>query len=201
MASLYSITNDIDAVLRLFESAVDDEGNPRDLTEKEQAYLCREMTKSVDDAAVKLENYGKLYKNFLLKADNVDSERKNFKAEMDRLSKRAKAYTNKAESLKNGIRYFMDTCKEKKVETETFTFNIQNTQLKVSALEGDTLKNVPECFLKPRELDSMSIKNAMKNGDLVQGKAGTIDEFSLFDREGKRLEGVRVQQGTALVIR
>lgn len=201
MASLYAITDDLSAISKLFENAVDENGDPRDLTETEMEYLQECFSTSYEEFQNKFDSYCKLIKNFKIHAENVEAERKSYADELQRLSKRSKAFANNAERLQAALRYCMDSLGEKKFKSELFTAGIQNTQVKVAALAGDNLAGIPEEFLKPRELDTTKIKAAIKDGRLSWVDKAGLDYGKIFDAEGNQIKGIYAAQGTALVIR
>lgn len=194
MASIYEITEDIKAINDLIENAVDSEGNPRELTEEEQKTINEWMCSSQEDFEKKFDSYGKIMANLKTLSDVAEAEKKSHKDELDRLSKRAKAFENKRESLKNGLRYAMDVLKITKFKTALFSAGIQNTQIKINS-QGN-LEGIPEKYLKPRELNTSKVKEDIKNG-VLSVKGG----FILNLESGELLEGVTAEQGTALVIR
>lgn len=162
MASLYAITNDLEAVRDLMSKAVDEEGNPRELTDEEQNTLTQWFSSSAEEFHQKFDDYCKFIKNEKIHAENIEAERKNYKAELDRLSARAKVYTNHAERLQAALKGAMEILKVPKMKTELFTANIQNTQYKIEARAGSDLSKVPEVYLKPRELDTKTIKDSLQ---------------------------------------
>lgn len=202
--SLYDITDDFRAILRLMENAVDEDGNPRDLNEEETDFLIKELSETEDAFKSKANGYCKILKNLSLDADNCEAERKNFKAEMDRLSKRAKTAENRVKSLKSAMQYAMEVFKLPKFKTDLFSLGIQGTGMSVYALDGATLEKVPERFLKPREIDSAAIKEAVKNGELLAfpESDNPLESGRIYLAETKELlEGVRCRKGSTLVIR
>ena len=133
-----------------------------DLTDEEQATLTQWFSSSAEEFHQKFDDYCKFIKNEKIHAENIEAERKNYKAELDRLSARAKVYTNHAERLQAALKGAMEILKVPKMKTELFTANIQNTQYKIEARAGSDLSKVPEVYLKPRELDTKTIKDAIK---------------------------------------
>lgn len=200
MASLYAITNDMESIFKLIESAVDEDGNPRELTEEEQEIMKQWFACSKEEFDNKFDSYCKLIKNYKIHAQNIDAERKSYKDELDRLSKRAKVCSNNADRLQGMLRWSMDVLGIKNKKTELFTANVQNTQMQVTQRAGTTLENVPDCYLKPRELDTTAIKQAIKDGVLTVGTDG-LDYGKVFDADGNQIVGLYATQGTALVIR
>lgn len=200
--TLYAITEDLKALNKLMEEMVDDEGNPREPTEEELETMKKWFECSQADFEQKFDNYCKFIKNLKIEAEAADGERKAYKGELDRLSKRAKAFENRAKSV-NGLLWFaMQNLGMKKYKTALFSAGEQNTQIKIEPLAGSDLKEVPEEFLKPRELDTTAVKDAIKSGLLKQGDGTPLGATKLFyAKTGEELKDVRWAQGTALIIR
>jgi len=94
----------MEAVFRLVENAVDEEGAPRELNEEEIATVQEWFNCTKDEFKDKADSYCKLIKNFKIKAENIDNERKTYKAELDRLASRSKVASNTADRLQKMIR-------------------------------------------------------------------------------------------------
>ena len=200
--TLYEITGDLKALNQLMEELVDEEGNPREPTPEEFETMKKWFDCSFSDFEAKFDNYCKFIKNLRIEAETADAERKTYKAELDRLSKRSKAFENRAKSV-NGLLWFaMQNLGMKKYKTALFSAGEQNTQIKIEPLAGSKLKDVPDEFLKPREIDTPQIKYAIKDGILKQGDGTPLGETKLFFTDtGKELKDIRWAQGTALIIR
>lgn len=200
--TLYEITGDLKALNQLMEDMVDEEGNPREPSTEELETMQKWFECSSADFEKKFDNYCKFIKNLKLEAAIADEERKAYKNELDRLSKRSKAFENRAKSV-NGLLWFaMQNLGMKKYKTALFSAGEQNTQIKIEPLAGSSLKEVPDEFLKPRELDTAKIKAAIKDGILKQGDGTPLGDTKLFFADtGKELKDIRWAQGTALIIR
>jgi hypothetical protein len=199
--TLYKIADNLKAVSELMASAVDEEGEPRDLTSAEKAQLAEWFEQDATALNEKLENYGKFFKNLKISAETVDGERKAHKAELDRLSRRAKAMENRADALKFAIKFAFDNMGIDSHKTELFSFYKQKTPLKITEFLGNGLKDVPEEYLKPRELDTAKIRQAIKDGLLRVGTEG-LDRGRVYDvKTDKCLTGVTATEGETLVIR
>lgn len=200
--TLYEITGDLKTLNQLMEDMVDEEGNPREPTQEELETMQKWFECSSSEFEQKFDNYCKFIKNLKIEAAIADSERKNYKDELDRLSKRSKAFENRAKSVNNLLWFSMQNLGMKKYKTSLFSAGEQNTQIKIEPLAGSTLKEVPDEFLKPREIDTTKIKNAIKDGVLKQGDGTPLGETKLFFTDtGKELKDIRWAQGTALIIR
>lgn len=199
--TLYTISENLKAVSELMAAAVDEEGEPRDLTEQEQLQLAEWFQQDAEALDDKLTNYGKFFKNLKISAETIDGERKAHKAELDRLSRRAKAMENRADALKYAVKFAFDNMGIEKHKTELFSFYKQKTPLKISEFLGNGLKDVPEEYLKPRELDTAKIRQAIKDGLLRVGTEG-LDRGKVYDvKTGLPLTGVVATEGETLVIR
>jgi hypothetical protein len=204
--SMYEISHDLLALNDLLDSLVDEDGNPRDPTEDEQKTMAEWFQLSYEDFQKKFDSYCKFIKNQKIAADVAEGERKAFKDEMDRLSKRAKAYENRAKNLTSLLLWNMTIIKTPKFKTELFSAYTQDGQISIGFLNGSTLKNVPEEYLKPRELDTAKIKQAIKDGVLICGKDlpnhTPLQETKIFDKEsGKEIPDIFWSKTPFLVIR
>lgn len=201
MSSLYAITQDMEAVFKLVQNAVDEDGNPRELNEEECQIIQEWFNVTKEEFQNKVDSYCKFIKNCKIHAENIDNERKTYKAELDRLAARAKVQTNTAERLQNMLKMCMETLGIDKTKTELFSCTIQNTQMNVKPYVGDDLSHVPECYLKPRELDTLAIKADIKAGKLRVGTDGLERGKVIDEITGEAIQGIYATQGTALVIR
>ena len=201
MASLYAITQDMEAVFKLIQNAVDEEGNPRELNEEECKIIEEWFTCTKEEFQNKVDSYYKFIKNCKIHAENIDNERKTYKAELDRLAARARVQSNTAERLQGMLKMCMETLGIDKTKTELFSCTIQNTQLSIKGYVGDDLSHVPECYLKPRELDTLAIKADIKAGKLRVGTDGLERTKVIDETTGEAIQGIFATQGTTLVIR
>lgn len=200
MAKLYEICEDLRVLNDLMESLVDENGEPREPTEEEMEEMRKWFEVSQEELEKKFDNYCKFIKNLKLSSENADSERKNLKSELDRLSKRAKARENQRSAVQNLLRWNFERLGIKTYKSDLFTANIQNGQKQVSLSSTAKIETIPEEFLKPRELDTVAVKDALKDGLLVQ-KEGQENYGKVFDRDGKEIKGLMVIQGTNFIIR
>lgn len=199
---MYDITSDLLAAEKLIQEAVDENGEPRELTEEEMNFINDCFQCSAEQFADKFDGYCKFIKNYKLEAMDLDAIRKNYKSEIDRLARRSKTAENTAERLQSLLKMNMERIGLTKWKTEMFSAGIQSTQMNVKQKEGATLENVPECYLKPRELDTTAIKNDIKNGKLKVVETDGLDFGSvLFAESGAKIDGLYARRGSALVIR
>ncbi len=193
--TLYEITNDVLQINELLESAVDSDGNPRDLTPEEENIIREWFATSKEDFDAKFDNYGRFITNLKIQAETADNERKTYKEELDRLSSRAKGFESRRKSVLGGLRYAMEKLGIDKYKTSLFSAGIQNTALKIE--QTGTLKDIPEKYLKPRELSTSAVKTGIQNGDLIKTDGGYI----LLAKTGEVLEEIKAVQGTTIVMR
>lgn len=199
--TLYTISENLKAVSELMTAAVDEDGEPRDLTDAEKLQLAEWFQADAEALDDKLTNYGKFFKNLKISAETIDGERKAHKTELDRLARRAKAMENRADALKYAVKFAFDNMGIDRYKTELFSFYKQKTPLKISEFLGNGLKDVPEEYLKPRELDTVKIRQAIKDGLLRVGTEG-LDRGKVYDvKTGLPLTGVVATEGETLVIR
>lgn len=198
--TLYQISDDLKALQNLVESLVDEDGEPREPTEEEAKIILGWFDNSETELQTKFDNYCRFIKNINLSAKHADSERKLYKAELDRLSRRAKAFENTAKRVQDCLWRNFQKLGIKKFKTDLFSAGEQNTALSVSVQSTADLSAVPDEYLKPREIDATAIKAALKTGELVQ-KEGIENRGKIFTREGDEIKGVLALTGTTFVIR
>ena len=155
--TIYEITGDLKALSQLMEDMVDEDGNPREPTAEELEIMQKWFECSSSDFEKKFDNYCRFIKNLKIEATVADEERKAYKSELDRLSKRSKAFENRARSVNNLLWFSMQNLGMKKYKSALFSAGEQNTQIKIEPLAGSTLKDVPDEFLKPREIDELKV--------------------------------------------
>ena len=189
---MYEITSDLAAIDELFNSAVDENGEPRPLTPEEEEFLKNELTCSSEQFAGKFDSYCGYMADLKRQSEEADGKRKSWKSEIDRLSARSKAFLNRRDSMKNYLFFNMKSLGIEKYKTSLFSAGVQATPLSVT--NNGKLKNIPEEFLKPRELNTTAIKDAIKDGSIK-----VIDGDLYFN--GEQLDGVRAEKGETLVIR
>lgn len=200
MATMYELVSDLKACSDLANNAVDENGERRELTEEEIAIISDFVETWQVDYETKYNNICKFIKNLKLEAQNIDDFRKNYKAELDRLSKRAKTAENNAARIQEILRFNMERMGLEKYKTELFTATIQNTQISVKAREGSKLEDVPEKYLKPRELDTTAIKADIKAGKLKVIMDG-LYTGRVADENDNVIKGIFCSQNKTLVIR
>ena len=200
MAKLYDIAEDLLSLNDLMESLVDENGEPREPTEEEMEEMRKWFDVTQEELQNKFDSYCKFIKNLKLSSENADSERKNMKDELDRLAKRAKARENQRNAVQGLLRWNLERLGIKTFKSDLFTANIQNGQKQVSLASTAKIETLPEEFLKPRELDTGAVKDALKDGLLIQ-KEGAENYGKVFTRDGEEIKGLMVIQGTNFIIR
>lgn len=201
MATLYEITGDLRSLYDLMENLVDENGEPREPTAEEFETMKAWFTENEEDFKAKFDNYCRFIKNLRLSAENAEAEKKNFKAEADRLTKWSKALTNRAKYVTELLRWGMERLELKKFKTDFFSAGIQNVGGKTIDFEsGADFSKLPEEFLMPREPNKKAILEALKDGTLEE-RPGLENITKLFFKGGERLPFVHVHQPDALVIR
>lgn len=108
------------------------------------------------DFSEKLENCGKILKNFTANQEAIDEEIK-------RLQAKKKTLTNREESFKKYIKSCMQALNKKKERTPLFLFSIREGS---DSVVIDTEEDVPDEFrIKvPDKIDKEGIKKALKDG-------------------------------------
>ena len=200
MAKLYDIAEDLLSLNDLMESLVDENGEPREPTDEEMQEMRKWFEVTYEELQNKFDSYCKFIKNLKLSSENADSERKNMKDELDRLAKRAKARENQRNAVQGLLRWNLERLGIKTFKSDLFTANIQNGQKQVSLASTAKIETLPEEFLKPRELDTVAVKDALKEGLLIQ-KEGAENYGKVFTRDGEEIKGLMVIQGTNFIIR
>jgi hypothetical protein len=200
---MYEIIDDMKTLQGLVNSLTDEEtGETREVTEEEKQIFCEWINESGKNFEQKFNNICRFYKNLKAVAAVAKAEKDSFKAEMERLSKRAKARENEAERLKGLLRYGMDVFKMSKYKTDLFSAGVQNTQKSIKPTSTFDPNAIPVEFLK-RDLAASLVSAAIKEGKVYE-KEGLENRTKLFYSEGGaecELKGVSIIQGTALVIR
>ena len=202
-ATLYEITGDLIELNKLMENLVDENGEPREPTEKEFETMKGWFTESYNGFKAKFDNYCKFIKNLQLSAANAEAEKQNFKAENSRLTKRATAYENRAKAVRNLLRWGMERLSLQNFKNDVFTANIQNMggkviKIAITATQKD-LSALPEKYLKPREVDTKAILQDLKDG-VLEEREGIQNYSKVFVKDGDVLPFIHVYQPTGLKI-
>lgn len=207
--TLYEITGEFIALNDMLESLVDENGEPRDMTDEEKETVKKWFDLTEADFKKKFDNICKFIKNLKLSAETAEAERKLYADELSRLSRRAKAFESRAKSIQSLLWWCMSRLGLNKAgyKTDLFSAKEQNTQKQINTGAMYDWHDIPEEYLKQPELDTVAIKQALKDGELYQkdeADAG-IDYDKLYFKNGEYkdqpLKGISCTQGRALVIR
>lgn len=149
--TLYEIDNAYQNLYEAYEAA--------ETEEEKQAIL--DTLESLDGALeVKLENYGKMYKNAM-------SEYEALKAEKQRLEKRMKTAQNLALKLKENVKTYLETNGKTKYTAGIFKYTVRKNPPSVVV---DDINALPSKYVsvvyKPLNAD---IKKALADGEDIQG--------------------------------
>ena len=162
--TIYEITDDIKALVHLIdESTIDEEGNPREMSEDDRDFLKPMMDELEINFNEKLEHILKYRTNLQAYVDGL-------KEEEARLHKRRKTTENKITSLQWLLEDSMRKIGAKKIEAGTFTISMQKNP-PYAFITNEFL--LPENYLRiipeKREPDKKLILDALKSGQPVPG--------------------------------
>jgi len=200
----YQLGGEWTALLSLLNEMTDENGVTRELTDDDKKFFKEETDRIGGDIKDKMNGICKVFKNFKMEAEIAKAEKDALSAELDRLSKRAKARENEADRVKGLLSYLMDIVGMKKIKTELFSAGYQATQKSVKEVQGFFNPDlIPSEFLK-REINPTAVKKAIEENKLYE-KDGNMNRTKLFylDTNGKetQLTGVSYVGGETLVIR
>lgn len=162
MANLYELTESMRTIWTLME-----EGNLDD------SVLAEVFDNTEEELSIKLEGYCKFIKN-------LESDVSGLKAEEKRLAEKRKTLENTIERSKRAMENALIVSGEKKMSCGTFTVSIQKNPEKV-VMDESYIENIPEEWLKipEPEIDRAKIKEALKNGENLEGIAHLEQSESL----------------------
>jgi hypothetical protein len=202
--TLYEIAGDIKTVVKLADGAVDEEtGEFVPVSEEDRQTIKQWFEESKEAFDSKLDNYARFMKNLEADAAVAAAERDAMKAEMDRLSRTAKAAEAKRDRLKSLLHVTFNSLGIRKHKTQLFGFTVQNTAKSAKPSTTFSIDNVPEWIIK-HEFSPSKAKELVASGFLYE-KDGPLDRGKLFykDAAGKETElaGVSWLGGETLVVR
>lgn len=192
--TMYEIAHEVTEIEDLFESAVDENGEPRELTEAEKETLKKWILANEETFKEKFDSYAKFIQNLKINAELAEATRKTYKAELDRLSARAKTATNRMESMKSTLLWAMNTMHIDKVKTALFSVSIRENPLSVNC-DDVKLDEVPECYIK-KEVIKSAVSADIKSGKLQVAESGLV-----LGADGSILGGIRATKSKSLQIR
>lgn len=161
MSNIYELTQDYLIISEMME-------NP----ELDPEFLADTMEAVEGALEIKAENYAKVMKN-------LEGDVAALKAEETRLSEKRKAIENNIKNMKVALQSMMTITGKTKFKTDLFSFGIQKNAPSV-VIDTD-INNLPTEFLKFREpeVDKTKIKEALKNGEDLEGFAHLEQSESL----------------------
>ena len=150
MATLYELTDRYQQLLEL-ESEID-----------EQTFI--DTLQSIDGAIEdKAENLAKVIKEMEATITTIANE-------VNRLQSKKQGVANRVSNLKTYLQGEMEKVNKTKIKGELFTVNIQNNPPSLLVNRTD---NIPKDFFIEQEptLDKKALKEAVKNGEVIEGVA------------------------------
>lgn len=91
------------------------------------------------------------------------------KTEIDRLTNRRRSIENSIDRLKENLKNAMIATGKEKIKTDLFNVTVVNNPVAVNVIDE---KLIPEKYFKVeiiRKLDKLSLRDAIKNGEEIQG--------------------------------
>lgn len=203
MSTIYEIIGDVRALRSLVESMTDEEtGEVRELSDADKQAFGEWIQEQSEAFDAKFDRTCKVYRNLRATAEVSAAERETLKAEMDRLSKRAKAREAEADRVKSLVWYALDALGEPKHKTALFSATIQATAARLDVVTPEAemdalLDRLPREMVK-REISKSAVIEAIKAGRWTAApeKGGAV-----YDEKGERVQGLYYIPGKTLVIR
>jgi hypothetical protein len=148
MMNLYELTDNYLKVLELIENG--EEG-------------LEDTLESINDTIeLKADGYARIIRS--LEANAVA-----LKTEIDRLTNRRRSIENSIDRLKENLKNAMIATGKEKIKTDLFNVTVVNNPVAVNVIDE---KLIPEKYFKVeiiRKLDKISLRDAMKKGEEIQG--------------------------------
>ena len=191
---LYEITDDLKQIEDLFQNAVDENGEARDLTPEEDTFLKECLSLSEDELKEKLEGYGKIIANLKFDADTIKAEADLIKKEYERLSAKAKAAENRVTSLKSYILWAFNALNLDKVKTQSFTVFKKKNPLSLNTDEVN-VASLDEKFIT-KSVSKSALQQAIKDGSLTVTDSGLV-----LKADGELIEGLKATSTTSIQVR
>lgn len=192
--TMYEIAHEVTEIEDLYESAVDENGEPRELNEEEKETLKKWILANEETFKEKFDSYGKFIQNLKINAELAEATRKAYKAELDRLSARAKAATNRMESMKSILLWAMNTMHVDKIKTALFTASVRENPVSINA-DDIHINEIPDKYIK-KEVSKSAV-----SADLKEGKLQTTESGLILGLDGSILGGLKAVKSKSLQIR
>lgn len=161
---MYEISEDLRQIDELFSSAVDENGEPRELTSEESEFLKNCLCESSEQFKEKFDNYGRYLSNLKAQSDCAEAELKTLQSEEKRLRSRATAFDSRRKSLLEYIKFNLKNIGLDSYKTALYSIRIQKAPEKVELIGNS--EALPDEFKKPCEMSSSAIRKAIKDGNI-----------------------------------
>lgn len=192
--TIYEIAHEVTEIEELYESAVDENGEPRELTEEEKETLKKWILANEETFKEKFDCYGKFIQNLKINAELAEATRKAYKDELDRLSRRAQVAKNRIESMKSVLLWAMNTMHVDKIKTALFTASVRENPVSINA-DDIHINEIPEKYIK-KEVSKSAV-----SADLKDGKLQTTESGLILGLDGSILGGLKAVKSKSLQIR
>lgn len=159
MAKLYELTDQYAALIAQLEDAE---------SEEQESEILSQIDALSEDINEKAENYAKIRANFMATADELTAQANIFKAEADRLMKKATAKRNEVKRLYNYLSCAMELADLKQLPTSIGKFYTQRT-VSVDVLDAWA---VPAEYTTPQppKVDKNAIRKVFTTtGEILDG--------------------------------
>jgi hypothetical protein len=201
--TIFDVVADCKALKSLIDEQTDEEtGEAKELSEQEKADFLSWINETEQNLETKFDNLYKVFRNFKAIADIAEAEKNALKAEVERLSKRAKARENDAGRVKGLIEFAMVNLGFKKYKTALFSVGFQATKKWARPVKGFFDPDLIPVEFLVRELSATAIDKAIADGRLYT-KEDHYAQLFYLDREGEEqtLKNVTYTGSEAMVIR
>jgi len=201
--TIFDVVADCKALKNLIDEQTDEEtGEAKELSEQERADFLSWINETEQNLETKFDNLYKVFRNFKAVADIAEAEKNALKAEVERLSKRAKARENDAGRVKGLIEFAMVNLGFKKYKTALFSVGFQATKKWARPVKGFFDPDLIPVEFLTRELSATAIDKAIADGRLYT-KEDQYAQLFYLDKEGEEqtLKNVTYTGSEAMVIR
>lgn len=149
MANIYELTQNYRNLMELLENE-----------EVEADLLQSAFLQNQDDIKDKAENYCKIIKS-------LEADVSAFKEEEKRIANKRKSLENRIAMLKANLYEAMKATEQSKIKGKLFTLNIQKNPPSLNVSDIGLLPK--EFIINTPSADTKAIKDALKNGELIEG--------------------------------